>query len=212
MPNRPRPSLDEISKCWGRYPSAAKPTNEHTPAAERYARDTNSPGYLRAGKVEQGESAVLKWLNEHPTDAATRSYLAGASIKASRLPTAVAQYEWLAQNKPDNQDVLNNLAWAYNETGDPRAVATAEKAFRMNENNAAVCDTYGWALYQNARVSEALEMLKRAVTLAECGNRRQRPSTCQIGGPKNARQELERVQAAADAIRVRWRGKPCSDG
>jgi Flp pilus assembly protein TadD len=154
--------------------------------------------HLRAGKPEQGEAVVLSWLQEKPTDARTRQYLADSSMKSSRLAVAVPQYEWLAQNQPGNQQVLNNLAWAYSEIADARAVAVAEKAFKINEINPAAADTYGWILYRNARVSEAVDMLRRAVELAP--NSRDiryhyAQALAKAGDRKNARVELERVLA-----------------
>jgi putative PEP-CTERM system TPR-repeat lipoprotein len=154
--------------------------------------------YVRAGKSEQGESVVLKWLQENPNDDETRQYLADASMRGSRLFLAIGQYEWLAQRQPGNQQVLNNLAWAYQQTSDPRALATAERAFQLNESTAPVADTYGWILYRNARLPESVAVLKRATTLA--------PDALEIryhyaqalassGERKEARIELERVLA-----------------
>jgi len=153
---------------------------------------------LRAGKPELGEAVVLKWLQENPTDARTRQYLADSSMKASRLTAAVTQYEWLAQNQPGNQQVLNNLAWAYNENADVRAVATAEKAFKLNEINPAAADTYGWILFRNARISEAVNMLRRAVELAPSSRDiryHYAQALAKAGDRKSARLELERVLA-----------------
>lgn len=156
--------------------------------------------YLRLGKPEIGEAVVSKWLEENPSDAKTRQYLADASMKASRLSTAVTQYEWLAQNQPRNQQVLNNLAWAYNESADARAVATAQRAFSLDEANPAAADTYGWILYRNAQYPEAVGMLARAVALAP--NSRDirfhyAQALAKTGDRKNARLELERVLAGS---------------
>jgi putative PEP-CTERM system TPR-repeat lipoprotein len=156
--------------------------------------------YLRGGKPEVGESVVLKWLDNQAADTATRIYLADASIRTSRLPTAIAQYEWLAQKAPADQQVLNNLAWAYGETGDARALATAEKAFRMNEANAAVADTYGSMLLHSGKIAEAAGVLRRAVEIAP-GARDIRfhyaQALSKLGERKDARAELQRVLAGA---------------
>jgi len=148
--------------------------------------------YLRGGKPEVGESVVLRWLENQPTDTATRMYLADASIRTSRLPTAIAQYELLAQKYPNDQHVLNNLAWAYGENGDSRAVATAEKAFRINEANAAVADTYGWMLFDSGKIAEGtLESVGDDVwtTIKTLWSR------MGIAGNKSARQAAEAVAA-----------------
>jgi len=156
--------------------------------------------YLRGGKPEVGESVVLRWLENQPTDTATRMYLADASIRTSRLPTAIAQYELLAQKYPNDQHVLNNLAWAYGENGDSRAVATAEKAFRINEANAAVADTYGWMLFDSGKIAEGIGILRRAVEMAPESRHirfHYAQALAKSGERKDARAELQRVLAGA---------------
>lgn len=170
--------------------------------------------YLRAGKPSQGETVVLEWLRVNPADVTTRQYLADASMQVSRLAVAIAQYEWLVQNQPANQQALNNLAWAYNENADARAVATAEKAYKLNENNPAVADTYGWILYRNAQVPKAVETLKHAVALAP-NSRDTRyhyaQALAKAGDRKNARLELERVLVGATPFEGQTEAKALLD-
>jgi predicted Zn-dependent protease len=60
---------------------------------------------------------------------------------------------------------LNNLAWAYSELKDPRALATAEKALKAAPDSPAVLDTAGWLLAGQGDTGRALPMLKRAASL-----------------------------------------------
>ena len=45
--------------------------------------------------------------------------------------------------------ILNNLAWAYAETGDfERALPYARRAWALDRDNPATADTLGWILYR----------------------------------------------------------------
>ena len=71
-----------------------------------------------------------------------------------------------AQKQPDNVLVLNNLAWAYQQVKDPRALETAERAYKLKPDNAAVADTLGWMLVEQGNTTRGLELLQKAVAAA----------------------------------------------
>ena len=136
------------------------------------------------------------------------------ACRRKRVAVAIPQYEWLAQNRPRDQQVLNNLAWAYDANADARALATAETAFKLDENNPAVADTYGWMLYRNERFAEAVEVLRRAVALAP--NEREiryhyAQALVKTGDRRNARLELERVLAGSTPFARQAEAKPLLD-
>jgi predicted Zn-dependent protease len=62
--------------------------------------------------------------------------------------------------------VLNNLAWAYQQVKDKRALETAERAYKLNPDNAAVADTLGWILVEQGSATRAVELLQKAVAAA----------------------------------------------
>ena len=60
-------------------------------------------------------------------------------------------YEGL-RRRIGNRDatLLNNLAWAYAETGDyDRAVPLARRAWALEPRNPATADTLGWLLFKS---------------------------------------------------------------
>jgi len=206
----------DIEMLGKRYLSAAKAYERaHSLRTSGNLAAQIHEAYLRGGKPEVGESVVLKWLENQPTDTATRMYLADASIRTSRLPTAIAQYELLVQKYPNDQHVLNNLAWAFGESGDARALATAEKAFRINEANASVADTYGWMLFNSGKILEAVVVLQRAVEMAP-GSRDIRfhyaQALAKSGERKEARAELHRVLAGAGPFERQAQAKSLLEG
>jgi putative PEP-CTERM system TPR-repeat lipoprotein len=120
----------------------------------------------QAGKPEEGEARVKQWLKENPEDLTVRFYLADAYLKASKYPAAIEEYAGLLKKQPDNLVALNNLAWAYQQVKDPRALEYAEKAYQLKPDNAAVADTLGWMLVEQGKTERGLGLLEQAVSLA----------------------------------------------
>jgi Tfp pilus assembly protein PilF len=58
--------------------------------------------------------------------------------------------------------MLNNLAWLYQEQGDPRALETARKAYDLDPNKPEVADTYGWILLKRGKGQQGLPILQQA--------------------------------------------------
>ena len=58
--------------------------------------------------------------------------------------------------------VINNLAIAYDQLGDPRAEATARQVRALRPDDPAVADTLGWILAKNGNLDEAVDLLQTA--------------------------------------------------
>jgi putative PEP-CTERM system TPR-repeat lipoprotein len=142
------------------------------------------------GKPAEALALATNWLRDNPKDAIVRSYLAERALKDKNFKEAAKLYKEILPLQPNNQVVLNNLAWAAMEAKDPGALGYAEKAYALAPENAAILDTYGWILLQNNEVKRAVEVLTAAVNQA----------------PKNAdmRLHLAKAQiAAADKAAAR---------
>ncbi|MDX2476705.1 MAG: PEP-CTERM system TPR-repeat protein PrsT [Gammaproteobacteria bacterium] len=161
------------------YQAAAKITPSAALAVKSYAASN------RAGHSEP-EYGLLQWLHSHPEDVTVRSLLARHYESNGKTVKAIQEYENLSSQKPDDPTVLNNLAMLYLLNNDSKALQTAEKAVKLDPENAAFKDTYGWILVQNKDVKRALPLLRDAmqqlpeyaeiqyhyaVALAESGNR-----------------------------------------
>jgi tetratricopeptide (TPR) repeat protein len=92
--------------------------------------------------------------------------LAAAShLQARDWPQAIRIYEGLRSRLGDRDAVmLNNLAWAYSESGDYyRAIPLARKAWALDKSNPATADTLGWLLFRSGQnKAEGLALLQRA--------------------------------------------------
>ena len=96
------------------------------------------------------------WLAEHGQDRVVRRVLASAYTDAGRLPTAIALYEQLLREVPDDAVVLNNLASLFQKSGDPRALSHARLAYDLAPEEAATLDTLAWILLQQGDAASAL--------------------------------------------------------
>jgi len=81
------------------------------------------------------------------------------------LKKAIAEYESLLAEMPNNPDVLNNLAYMLAEENVRLAEALeySKRACEARPNDPGVLDTYSYVLYKNGRLSEAAEFLQSAL-------------------------------------------------
>lgn len=119
----------------------------------------------RAGTGDAAEP-LLDWLGTRPDDTQVRVILAAHYIDTSKHPAAIEQYEKLLEGAPESALFLNNIAWLYNEVGDPRALDMAERAHTLVPDDPMVADTYGWILHQRGDSKRALELIRKAAEAA----------------------------------------------
>jgi putative PEP-CTERM system TPR-repeat lipoprotein len=137
-------------------------------------------------RILEGRKLLEQWISDHPDDATIRLALASIDQEKGDGATAAARYETVLAQSPNNVVALNNLAWVYFETGDPRAIKMAERAYELAPRVAAIADTYGWFLIRGGKLEQGLPILERAakadpkqmeiqyhlaVALVEAGNR-----------------------------------------
>jgi putative PEP-CTERM system TPR-repeat lipoprotein len=114
------------------------------------------------GKLGEVTRPLEEWLEQEPDDFVVRGVLAEAYSQIGLQARAVEEYELIVSSNPRNVVALNNLAWLYSKSGDPRARATAQRAYDIKPDAPAVADTYGWILLQAGEHAESLRVLKFA--------------------------------------------------
>jgi putative PEP-CTERM system TPR-repeat lipoprotein len=139
----------------GYYDKAARLGSDATLAVARYRAG------MAAG-VAQPQKPLEDWLVRSPGDAVVRVLLAEYEQQRGNDAAAVAGYEKVLETAPDNVMALNNLAGMYQQKGDPRALSLAKRAYDAAPKNAAVQDTYGWALVGSGEVDKGLPLLRDA--------------------------------------------------
>ena len=119
----------------------------------------------RAGMLSgtaQPEKPIEDWVAAHPDDIGAISVLADARQRGGDTAGAIKLYEQALQKAPGNALLLNNLAVAYQATGNPKALETAAQAYKAAPDAAPIQDTYGWLLLDNGKNDKALELLAAA--------------------------------------------------
>ena len=104
-------------------------------AADEYSRAFNSRPSVdlalrefaaakQAGR-ERPEQSLLRWSESNPRDARANFALGTVALESGDHAAAEARYELVLEVDPTHVGALNNLAWLYDERGDPRAVRLA---------------------------------------------------------------------------------------
>lgn len=119
-----------------------------------------------AGKEKEAVALASQWTKEHPEDVAVGMVVVENNFARKEFKPAIAQLEDMAKRQPENVAVLNNLAWAYQQVKDPRALATAEQALKRAADNPNVMDTVGWMLVEQGNTARGLPLLQKASSLA----------------------------------------------
>ena len=121
-------------------------------------------GILREqGKNTEAQARLSTWLKDNPSDNAALMYQAELYLAAKQTKPAIGVLEDILKRTPQSVPALNNLAWAYQQEKDPRALATAEQAYKLAGTNPAVLDTYGWLLVEQGDAARGVPLLQKAV-------------------------------------------------
>ena len=121
---------------------------------------------LSVSGAKAPEAVLKEWLAKNPDDAATRLQLADYYLAHTQKALAITNYEQILKAHPNNIAALNNLAWVYTEQNNPKALALAERAYKMAPTSPGVADTYAWALISRDQPKTALPILQQAAKAA----------------------------------------------
>jgi tetratricopeptide (TPR) repeat protein len=133
-------------------------------AAEAYRRAANiaftEPVAMRLVHVldisgdRAGAARVLSlFLQQNPENVPALTVAGNGFLAAGRWDRAILAFERV-RTRIGNRDatLLNNLAWAWSQTGDyDRALPLAARAWSLDRADPATADTLGWLLYRSGR-------------------------------------------------------------
>ncbi|QGZ40581.1 putative PEP-CTERM system TPR-repeat lipoprotein [Pseudoduganella flava] len=182
-----------------------KPAQAVRPYERAYALAPTAPmlmklskSLLGSGKAAEADRRVAEFRKQHPGEPLAAMYVAENLMGAKQYRQAIVELEGALRAAPDNVVALNNLALAYQQEKDSRALPTAEKAYKLASTHPLVMDTLGWLLVEQGNVARGMPLLREAARLA--------PDTADVrlhlaqalarsGDKLNARKELEYVLA-----------------
>ncbi|MDZ7594143.1 MAG: XrtA/PEP-CTERM system TPR-repeat protein PrsT [Thiobacillus sp.] len=119
-----------------------------------------------AGSGQASARRLADWLKQHPEDNAVRAAAANYAMATGNNREAIAHYQEIQRQAAPSVPVLNNLATLYQREKDPRALATAEQAFKLAPTHPNVQDTLGWILLETDQTARGLDLLRRAAAAA----------------------------------------------
>jgi putative PEP-CTERM system TPR-repeat lipoprotein len=156
----------EILLRRGRYSDAARAYEASRQAGATFETVWGlSRVRLAQGAPEQGARLLQGWIAGHPGDVRAQRALASHYIAANDPKRALVVLEALRAAGEESVFTLNNLAWAYGETGDPRALGLAQRAYGKFPRAPAVLDTLAWLLIGQGKAERGLALLRNATLL-----------------------------------------------
>jgi putative PEP-CTERM system TPR-repeat lipoprotein len=172
--------------------------------------------YRQLGEAAKANAILEGWLDKAPQDPAAWLSLAMGYQADGERERAIAAYEKAQAVEPSNLLILNNLAWLYQERGDPKALQLAEQLVEKAKDHPEMLDTVGWIFSHHGKRQEGLTLLREAAVraphlpaihlhlaevLAESGNKKEAREILQRllkEHPQFA--ERERAQALLDTL------------
>ena len=147
-----------------RYPEAMQAFQDEyklAPSAALVLRFANAAA--TAGRDEEGARVLREWLQRTPDDADAAQLLALLDIKAKRFDDAKAHLQLVLNKRPGDTVALNNIAWLYGMSNDPRARALAQRAY-LQAPTPETADTLGWIMVKQGDAKSGLSLLQQAST------------------------------------------------
>lgn len=118
---------------------------------------------VRAERRDEAIRFAENWVEKSSKNPQELYTLAVAYAEVGENQKAIAVYEQLASRPDVHASVFNNLAWLYLETGDQRALETAQRAHELRPDSPGVADTLGWIMVNQGKADLALKHLRAAV-------------------------------------------------
>jgi tetratricopeptide (TPR) repeat protein len=113
-----------------------------------------------AGHQADAVTLLRDWVATQP-DATVSDQLAAIDITQRHYDLAEKSLTAVIAERPNDAVALNNIAWIYQHKGDPRALATAKKAYLL-QPTAQSADTLGWILLEQGNTHVGLLLVRRA--------------------------------------------------
>jgi Flp pilus assembly protein TadD len=120
---------------------------------------------VRNNQPDDGWQKLVDWVGAHPDDLVVLEALTELDINTRRFDAAEQHLKLLLAKKPHDAVALNNLAWVYQQKGNPEARSLALQAYILLPGT-QTADTLGWILTENGDSTSGLPLLRQASATA----------------------------------------------
>lgn len=154
--NKPTIALNHYQTLWTHQPSIDL-------AKRIYSNLTGQ------NKAVEATAFLQKWAEAFPNSPEMLTVRGTEAIAEGNYAAAIQNINKAIelQGKQPSPILLNNLAWAYLQTGNLTAAEqNASQAYALAPKTAAIADTYGWVMLKVGKHDEARKILKIAHDLA----------------------------------------------
>jgi putative PEP-CTERM system TPR-repeat lipoprotein len=117
-------------------------------------------------QIKEAEEMATAWLTKHPKDVAFIAYLGDLAMTRGEYDKAERQFRLVLSIEPGNAAALNNVAWTMAQQKKPGATEFAERALKLAPDTPGLMDTLATALAADGQLGRALELQKKALSLA----------------------------------------------
>jgi predicted Zn-dependent protease len=171
-----------------------------------FALSNSSPHLIKisevlkqTGKEGEAQARLAKYQAANPKDQMVGMLVADSYLAKRQYKQAIGSLESIIKVNPSNVAALNNLAWAYQQEKDARALPTAEQAYKLAGQNPAILDTLGWILVEKGDTARGLDLLRKASAAAPDAQEVRyhlAAALAKSGDKAGARKELEKALAS----------------
>ncbi len=116
---------------------------------------------VRAGDPGSAVKLLSDWTSQHPDDLQALQSLSDIQIAMQHYDEAAKILQAILTQKPHDPVALNNLAWVYQQQGNPRAEALAQQAYILSPSG-QTADTLGWILTTSGKAASGVPLLRQA--------------------------------------------------
>ncbi len=147
----------------GQFPAAVAAYQSALARAETTGNAVNvARAQLAAGDGGKAATFLADWVKKHPDDLTALKALAEVQFRAGLLPAARDTYARAVAADPNDGNTINNYANVLLKLSDPAAQGQAERAVKLDPNNAYFAGTLGWILVEKGDVPSGLRHLREA--------------------------------------------------
>jgi Flp pilus assembly protein TadD len=114
------------------------------------------------GDRKKAVGTLTEWLKKNPDDVDVRRQYGTVLLQTGDSQGARREFESLLKERPEDPEVLNNLAWILRDEDPSRAFFLVSLAGKIAPESTQIMDTLGWIKFQRKDLQGSLLLLRRA--------------------------------------------------